>query len=139
VVGRLVEALAHRTLDRGALLVRPPEAGAGAATRIVCRLCRKEGTVIVMAWDGEYCCFCRRVAQVRAWTARPGWLEAECPTCGRFRVERQFLVAAHFIRARQPALYRRLAQRVAESQGRDEPLEIPFEGWETIAGPRAEP
>lgn len=92
-----------------------------------------------MAWDGEYCCFCRRVAQVREWTARLGWLEVDCPVCGRYRVERQFWAAAHFKRARQPVLYRRMAQRVAESQGRAEPLEIPFEGWELIAGSGDEP
>jgi hypothetical protein len=49
-------------------------------------------------------------------------------------VERQFWAAAHFKRARQPMLYRRLAWRVQESRERGAPLEIPFEGWETIAG-----
>jgi hypothetical protein len=86
-----------------------------------------------MAWEEESCCFCRRPAPVREWPARAGWLEVECRTCGRYRVDRRFWAAAHFKRARQPALYRRLAQKVLESRERIEPVEIPYEGWETIA------
>ena len=66
----------------------------------------------------------------------PGWLEVECPVCGLYRVERQFWITAHFKKARQPVLYRRLAWWLEESRPRAEPPEIPFEGWESVAGSR---
>ena len=91
-----------------------------------------------MAIDDERCCFCRRPVRVEVWAARPGWLAIECPVCGPYRVERQFWVTAHFKKARQPVLYRRLAAWLGESPGRVPPPEIPFEGWEEVAGPRAE-
>jgi len=93
------------------------------------------GTVSLMALDDERCCFCRRVVRPQEWTDRPGWLEVECPICGLFRAERQFWVAAHFQKARKPVLYRRLAQWLAEDRDRARPPEIPFEGWDTVAGP----
>lgn len=92
--------------------------------------------MLSMALDDERCCFCRRAVLVQEWTARPGWLEIECPVCGRYRVERQFWVTAHFKKARQPVLYRRLAWWLAESRPRAEPPEIPFEGWERVAESR---
>ena len=92
-----------------------------------------------MAIDDERCCFCRRAIEAREWAARPGWLAIECPVCGPYRVERQFWVTAHYKKARQPVLYRRLAAWLAAAPGRVPPPEIPFEGWETVAGPRGEP
>ena len=90
--------------------------------------------MLSMALDDERCCFCRRAVRVQEWTVRPGWLEVECPVCGLYRVERQFWVTAHFKKARQPVLYRRLAWWLAESRDRAQPPEIPFEGWERVAG-----
>jgi hypothetical protein len=85
-----------------------------------------------MALADERCCFCRRAVLVREWTTRQGWLEVECHVCGLYRVERRFWVTAHFKKARQPVLYRRLAWWLAESRT----PEIPFEGWEIVAGAR---
>ena len=62
----------------------------------------------------EFCCFCRREATVGDWADRRGWLEVECPHCGAFRAERQFWVAAHLKRARQPVLFRALAHWLAD-------------------------
>ena len=88
-----------------------------------------------MALDDERCCFCRHAVLVWEWADRPGWLEVECPVCGLYRVERQFWVAAHFKRARQPVRYRSLAWWLAEHRDRALPPEIPFEGWDTVVGP----
>jgi hypothetical protein len=85
-----------------------------------------------MTLDDERCCFCRRPVALREWTDRPGWLEVECPTCGLFRVERQFWVAAHFQKARRPVLYRQLARWLEDGRARARPPEIPFEGWDTV-------
>ena len=87
-----------------------------------------------MALDDERCCFCRRAVLVGEWPARPGWLEIECPVCGLYRVERQFWLTAHYKKAREPVLYRRLARWLEESRDRAQPPEIPFEGWERVAG-----
>jgi hypothetical protein len=81
----------------------------------------------------EFCCFCRREATVGDWADRRGWLEVECPHCGAFRAERQFWVAAHLKRARQPVLFRALAHWLADHRERTVAPEIPFEGWETVA------
>ncbi len=81
----------------------------------------------------EFCCFCRREAAIREWEARRGWLEVDCPVCGRFRAERQFWVAAHLKRARKPVLFRSLAHWLADHRERATAPEIPFEGWETVA------
>jgi hypothetical protein len=81
----------------------------------------------------EFCCFCRREATVGDWTDRRGWLEVECPHCGIFRAERQFWVAAHLKKARQPVLFRVLAHWLADHPDRTVPPEIPFEGWEAVA------
>ena len=97
----------------------------------------RRGTVPSMALDDERCCFCRSEMLMREWAARRGWLEVECPVCGLYRVERQFWVTAHFKKARQPVLYRRLAWWLAESRDRAQPPEIPFEGWEGVAGSRS--
>ena len=86
-----------------------------------------------MALDDERCCFCRRPVGVREWTARPGWLEIECPVCRLYRVERQFWVTSHFKKARQPVLYRRLARWLEEPREGTDPPEIPFEGWDKLA------
>jgi hypothetical protein len=86
-----------------------------------------------MAIDDERCCFCRRPVAVHEWAARPGWLEIECPICRVYRVERQFWVTAHFKKARQPVLYRRLARWLEERGEGGDPPEIPFEGWERLA------
>jgi hypothetical protein len=107
------------------------------ARRFTCRRRVEQGTVLSMALDDERCCFCRRAVRVQEWTARPGWLEVECPVCGLYRVERRFWVTAHFKKARQPVLYRRLAWWLAESRDRAQPPEIPFEGWEGVAGSRS--
>ena len=93
------------------------------------------GTVPSMALDDERCCFCRREVLIREWADRRGWLEVECPVCGLYRAERQFWVAAHFKKARQPVLYRSLARWLAEHRGRPQPPEIPFEGWDAVAAP----
>jgi hypothetical protein len=92
-----------------------------------------------MALDDERCCFCRCAVEPREWAARPGWLEIECRTCGRYRVERQFWLTAHFKKARQPVQYRRLAAWLAETPARNAPPEIPFEGWDRVASPRIPP
>jgi hypothetical protein len=52
--------------------------------------------------------------------------------------------SAHFKKAREPVQYRRLAWRLEESRDRARPPEIPFEGWERVAGsesrvPEADP
>ena len=86
-----------------------------------------------MALDDERCCFCRRPVGVREWTTRPGWLEIECPVCHLYRVERQFWITAHFKKAREPVLYRRLARWLEERPADGDPPEIPFEGWEQLA------
>jgi len=86
-----------------------------------------------MALDDERCCFCRRPVGVREWTTRPGWLEIECPVCHLYRVERQFWITAHFKKARQPVLYRRLARWLEEPREGVDPPEIAFEGWEQLA------
>jgi hypothetical protein len=93
----------------------------------------ERGNFLSMALDDERCCFCRRAVVPREWVVRPGWLEIQCPVCGLYRVERQFWVTAHFKKARQPVLYRRLARWLEESRDRAVPPEIPFEGWETVA------
>jgi hypothetical protein len=77
----------------------------------------------------ERCRFCRREIDLREWADRPGWLEIDCPVCGRYRVDRRFWAAAHFKQARRPARYRALARWLAE--GRDRP---PFEDWESLPG-----
>jgi hypothetical protein len=87
--------------------------------------------------DEERCCFCRSKIVIREWDARPGWLEVECPACGRYRTERQFWLTAHYKKARQPVLYRQLAWWLAETRDRPELPEIPFEGWERVAPPKA--
>jgi hypothetical protein len=89
-----------------------------------------------MALDDERCRFCRREVVIQEWAERRGWLEVECPTCGVYRAELQFWVAAHFKKARKPTVYRNLARWLAEHPNRVEPPEIPFEGWETVAVPR---
>ena len=58
------------------------------------------------------------------------------PAAASIGVERQFWVTAHFKKARQPVLYRHLAWWLAEFRDRAQPPEIPFEGWETVAGSR---
>ena len=88
-----------------------------------------------MARDDERCCFCRQEIRIDAWADHPGWLEVECPVCGLYRVERQFWVAAPYRRARKPVLYRALARWLEEHRERPQPPEIPFDGWEEIAGP----
>ena len=102
-----------------------------------CRRFLEQGTVLLMALDDERCCFCRRAVTVREWTARRGWLEIECPVCDFYRVERQFWLTAHFKKVRQPVQFRRLAWWLADPRDRAQPPEIPFEGWETVAGPRS--
>ena len=59
--------------------------------------------------------------------------QIECPICRVYRVERQFWVTAHFKKARQPVLYRRLARWLEERGEGGDPPEIPFEGWERLA------
>jgi hypothetical protein len=81
----------------------------------------------------EFCCFCRREATVGDWADHRGWLEVECAHCGVFRAERQFWVAAHLKKARQPVLFRALAHWLADHRERTVPPEIPFEGWEAVA------
>jgi hypothetical protein len=88
-----------------------------------------------MAPIAERCPFCRRDAWTQPWAEHPGWLDVDCPVCGRYRVERLFWVAAHFKLARRPAAYRALARWLAEGGARAEPPEIPFEGWESVARP----
>ena len=91
---------------------------AGAAGAALYRRLPERSTVLSMALDDERCCFCRRPVEVAEWTARPGWLEIECPVCGLYRVERQFWSTAHFKKAREPVLYRRLARWLEESRDR---------------------
>jgi hypothetical protein len=67
------------------------------------------------------------------WSARPGWLEVHCPVCGRYRVEREFWLTAHFKKARQPVVYRRLAWWLEATRDRPEPVEIPVDGWDRVA------
>jgi hypothetical protein len=85
----------------------------------------------------ERCRFCRREIALRDWVDRAGWLEVDCPVCGRYRVERRFWAAAHFKQARSPARYRSLARWLAGDRDRPRPPEIPFEGWEELAEPPA--
>jgi hypothetical protein len=83
--------------------------------------------------DEERCCFCRSKVELREEPVRPGWIDVTCPVCGPYRVERQFWLTAHFRKARQPLLYRRLAWWLEGSRDRSEPPEIPFDGWERVA------
>jgi hypothetical protein len=86
--------------------------------------------------EDERCRFCRSRIRLQNWPEEPGWLEVECPTCGRYRVERRFWLTAHFKKARQPVLYRRLAWWLEETRDRETPPDIPFEGWERVAPPQ---
>jgi hypothetical protein len=83
--------------------------------------------------EEERCCFCRSRIRIEEWAARPGWLEVDCPVCGRYRVERQFWLTAHYKKARQPVRYRALARWLEATRERPAPPEIPFEGWERLA------
>jgi hypothetical protein len=89
-----------------------------------------------MTAEDERCCFCRSRIALREWDDRPGWLDVECPACGRYRVERLFWLTAHYKKARQPVVYRRLARWLEATRGRADPPEIPVEGWEGVAPPQ---